>query len=159
LEVPPEYFRKWDYCFFITNLLINFPAILEDPVRPFNYEYNLTKIFKSFNFKHLESISIKTDPSELFDFEVQIKDLNDRIQFNNEIITSWKIVEDCQTYLDKLSKNRRDEDDNDAPTNEFKDQKELLQNLALESNHKLHGQINLDNIVKNETEPSKFQLA
>jgi hypothetical protein len=92
IEPDPSSVQKWDYMFFIVNLILSNSISPSLSFRPLSTETNMSKLTKTFNYKALDAISIKRLMG--FDYEFPIEEAQ-VLQDVEDRLVDWQILDRC----------------------------------------------------------------
>lgn len=92
IEPDPNNVQKWDYIFFIVNLILTHSIAHNMTFRPLCTEANLSKLFKVINMKVLDLVNIKRSMG--FDYGFPIEE-NKVLQDVEDRLIDWHILDKC----------------------------------------------------------------
>lgn len=124
IEPDPNNIQKWDYLFFIVNLILANSLSHSLTFRPMCTETNLGKLFKVINLKALDMINLKRLMG--FDFSFPIEE-NQVLQDVEDRLVDWHILDKCAAMQhdsllkkigDRVKKSNAEEGNNKATQTE-----------------------------------------
>lgn len=125
IEPEPSNIQKWDYIFFIVNLIIRNSLSQSVSFRPLCYDPNLAKLEKGISLKSLDTVNYKRTIGFSYGFPFEesrvLRDVDDRL-------VDWHILEKCATMQhetllkkmgDRIKKSSAEEGNNKSTQTEI----------------------------------------
>lgn len=97
LEIDSGSVKKWDYAFYIQNIIISNPILQDTVFRPFCSLATLKSLLKGVSIgKLIEGLQSPIENSAIDSANsYKIEDINPSQKIHKYILTSWKVIEEC----------------------------------------------------------------
>ena len=106
IEPDASNVQKWDYAFFVMNMILSQQIVQSLSFKPLTTEANQAKMFKSLNMKTLDNINLKRQMAFEYNFPVDDSKVNDDVE---DRLIDWQILERCAAmHHDNLFKKMGD---------------------------------------------------
>lgn len=84
--------QKWDYVFFVMNLILSQQIVQSLSFKPLTTEANQAKMFKGLNMKTLDNVNLKRQMAFEYNFPVDDSKMHDDVE---DRLIDWQILDRC----------------------------------------------------------------
>lgn len=92
IEPDSSNVQKWDYIFFVMNVILSQQLVQSLSFKPLTTEANQGKVFKSLNIKNLDTVTLKKQMAFEYEFPVDDSKVLDEVE---DRLIDWQILDRC----------------------------------------------------------------